>query len=165
MTLRSQPARNRDKPHHHQHRDNRKASRGPSPSWDSSTGGSSTAPARLTALGGEKGAPCFGAASLELGREGRGHSCLPPFLAGSEARLAGTSKNLHRLVIPLDHVPLEVGGAVGQAQDLCWCQHVVPHAKLCQLAHEGLCGIKSATQGVLGKSRRGGWTGMKGRQE
>lgn len=135
----------------------------PLPPGTPARGGSSIALARLTGLGGEKGAPCFRAATGLLGTGDRAgdHSCLSPFLASSKARLAGTSKDLHRLVIPLDHIPLEVGGAVSQAQDLCWRQHVVPHTKLRQFSHEGLCGIKAAPQGVLGKSRRGDWTGMK----
>lgn len=162
MILRSQPARNEDKPQH-QHRDNREASRGPSPSWDTSTGGSSIAPARLTGLGGEKGATCFRAVTglLGTGKRAGDHSCLSPFLTGDKACLAGASKDFHRLLIPLDHIPLEVGGAVSQAQDLCWRQHVVPDTKLRQFSHKGLCGIKAAPKGVLGKSRRGGWTGMK----
>lgn len=82
-----------------------------------------------------------------------GCSRLPPLLTGGEGGLGGPPEDLHGLVVPLDDVALQAGGAVGQGQDLRRGQHVVPHAELRQLPHEGLCGIKAAAQRVLGMGK------------
>lgn len=82
-----------------------------------------------------------------------GCSRLPPLLTGGEGGLGGPPEDLHGLVVPLDDVALQAGGAVGQGQDLRRGQHVVPHAELRQLPHEGLRGIKAAAQRVLGMGK------------
>lgn len=57
---------------------------------------------------------------------GAGASCLHPLLTALEGPLGGSSKDLHQFVVPRDHVALKMGGAVGQALDLCGRQDVVP---------------------------------------
>lgn len=106
MRLRSQPARNEDKPQH-QHRDNREASRGPSPSWDTSTGAQVLPQQGLLVWEGRKGLPALGLppGSLVLGRGlGATHAFLPSSQAAKPALLAppktSTAWSSHWIIFP-----------------------------------------------------------------
>lgn len=85
------------------------------------------------------------------GPEGSGPSCLCPPLAHIKGGLLRTSKGLYQLIFPREDIAHQWPGAVGYAQHLGRCQSVVPQVELCNVANEGLCGVKSASQGILGQ--------------
>ena len=111
--------------------------------------------------------------SPETDRRGRGSerggpSCLSSSLAHIKGGLLRPSEGLYQLILPGEDIARQWPGAVGHAQHLGRCQSMVPEVELCNVTDEGLCGVKSASQGVLGqdsnKERRETWN-EEGREE
>lgn len=75
-------------------------------------------------------------------------------LADLQGGFAGAAEHFHVGVYPGNHIARHVRWAVGQSHDVDGPQHAVPHVELAQFAHEGLSGVKAASDDVLQRDRK-----------
>lgn len=75
--------------------------------------------------------------------------------ADLQGGFASAAKHLHVRVDPRNHVAGHVRRAVGQSHDVDRTQHSVPHVELAEFAHEGLSGVKAASDYVLERGSGG----------